>query len=75
MNVDSSPEYCLKAEKGTSKWKYTCLEDDDQWNEDVWEFLLEAYVEAVSNMEAQRVKKSKECETKKTLDQSYDPDA
>ena len=29
----------------------------------------------VSNMDAQRVKKPKECEAKKTLDQSCDPDA
>ena len=33
MNVDSSPEYCLKAEKDTSKWKYTCLENDVWCNE------------------------------------------
>ena len=75
MNVDSSPEYFLKAEKDTSKWKYMCLEDDVWCNEDAWEFLLEAYAEAVSNMEAQWVKKSKECEEKKPWNWNFDHDA
>ena len=31
---DPSPEYFLEAQKSTSKWKYTCVEDDVWCNED-----------------------------------------
>ena len=61
--------------KGTCKWKYTCLEDDGQWDEDAWGSSLGAYAEAVSNLEAQKVEMPEECEDKKPLDQSCDPDA